>query len=645
MRRSEKFALFAILLAAVFLRAQYFLQIEHNIDHAYPIWQALQTLEHGDWPLTGQSTSVLFANPALTGYLYLPLIALTRSPLSVYILIIALNTLAVLLGFRAVRTLLGVRPALIAAALMAVNPWVIEYSRSSWVQSLLPFFACAIAWLLWPVLLRRSRNPLRRTILALILLTLMTQTYLLAFLMVIPVGVLLLIFWRRVSVRAVLIGGVIFFAASLVYGIALWTQHDSVQARLNDFSSHPSQLSAEAWNHAVRLISGSDYALARGQNAPAGDWQTRQNLSQIAHYGVLAALILGMGRAIFSIGIGRRDWDRKNAGHGSAMPLQPDAAIILLIWFGLPVLLMSYVGQSVHPFYQLLGLPAGYALVAWGLTTIFRPDTRIGIAILVVLGLPFGVLMGINSARYYQETQATPAIDGTGALPLEWGLRLGRAMTENLPPDGIVYSDEAQWTFNSFAGTTFPVIRDARAPIFNIIPREGGLYIAPHAPGSNFSISPTAATRAESLTLPDGWTITIDVYAPNAADSLEISNRLDRSSEQGITLMGYDLEKSRTNYTLTTYWRVESVSAETPNWLFAPFAHIFDGSGERILIVDGAPVPGSEWRVGDIHVHRMTINLPESGIFSASIGQYDSVSGRNIIFLPDYEPTVSLPLE
>ena len=36
--------------------------------------------------------------------------------------------------------------SLLAAVLMAVNPWVIEYSRSTWVQSLLPFFTCALAW-------------------------------------------------------------------------------------------------------------------------------------------------------------------------------------------------------------------------------------------------------------------------------------------------------------------------------------------------------------------------------------------------------------------------------------------------------------------------------------------------------------------
>ncbi len=290
-----------ILLVAAFLRGHDLLQIEHNVDHAYPVWQALTTLEHGVFPLAGQGTSVLFANPALTGYLFLPLIALTRSPLGAYILVIALNTLAVLLAFRAARILMGVRVALIAAALLAVNPWVIEYSRTSWVQSLLPFFACALAWLLWPVLLGRSKRPARRLLLALIVLTLYTQTYLLAFLSLAPVVLLLLIFRRRLPRRALLVGGAIFIIITLIYGAGLLAQADTVGTRLNEFSDSPRQLSAEAWNHAVRLVSGQDYEVARGTQAPPYDSARRHNLTLVAHTVIYAALLFGIALALGSI--------------------------------------------------------------------------------------------------------------------------------------------------------------------------------------------------------------------------------------------------------------------------------------------------------------------------------------------------------
>ena len=134
-RRAEIFVLALILLLALVARFRYLPTIEHNIDHAYPVWQAMTTLDRGALPVAGQETSVLFANPALTGYLFLPVVALTRSPLAVYVLVIALNWLGVLLAYRAARALIPARLALVAAGLMAVNPWIIEYSRTSWERS------------------------------------------------------------------------------------------------------------------------------------------------------------------------------------------------------------------------------------------------------------------------------------------------------------------------------------------------------------------------------------------------------------------------------------------------------------------------------------------------------------------------------
>ncbi len=622
--RTEHIILAVMMLVAAFLRGHYGMQIEHNVDHAYPVWQALTTLEHSVFPLAGQGTSVLFANPALTGYLYLPTVALTRSPLGAYLLVIALNTLGMLLAYRAIKSALGVRPALIALALLAVNPWIIEYSRTSWVQSLLPFFAAALAWLLWPLLLGRSKHPFRRMLLTLVMLTFYTQTYLLAFLTLLPVSLLLLIFRRHIPLRALLIGGGIFIFASLLYGMGLAGQMNTVESRLGEFSESPRRLSAEAWEHAVRLVSGADYELARGANAPPYDSDFRHSLTQIAQVVVLAALLAGICRAGIEI-------LRRGKKH--------EAALILLIWFIPPILLMSYVGQPVHPFYQLIGLPAGHALAAWGLATIFRAKNRWGWRLIWVLLIPLGLLMGINSTRYYQETAATPGIDGLGALPLDYGLQLGQAIRTYLPPGGIVYADVDEWTLNSFTGRTFRLIRDTRAPVVQLIPASGGLYI--QASPDQITLPPYAE-RAEILTLRVCFNITIDRYAPDTA--ITPPSEFFVATEQGLALLGYELADQDGEWTLTTFWRVEEMTPDISQTLFAPFAHIFDTSGERILIVDGQPVPGYEWQTGDLHIHRMTFTLPESDeSFTLQVGQYDSQTARNLIFLPNYVPTVMLP--
>lgn len=671
----DRLALLVIMLVAIWLRAEYLLQIEHNTDHAWPIMQALETLDRGIWPLVGQGTSVLFASGPVTGYLFLPVVALTRSPLGAYLVAIALNTLGVLLTYRASRTLVGPRWALIAAGLMAVNPWVIEYSRTSWVQSLLPFFVPAVAWLLWPVLLGQSRRPVRRTALALTVLALACLSYLLACALLIPVGLLLLIFRERVPRRGLAIGGTVFVILSALYGLGLAGQWETVQARIGEFSSGPAAVSSEAWDHAVRLVSGADYEAARGQDAPTADSALRRDLSRLAHLAILAALLAGIALAGWA-SVGRDGADRPSTGlSGLLRCLAPvdghtrAAAIIALSWFLLPVLLMTYVSQMVHPFYQLLTLPAGFVLAAWGLGMIFRPETRRGALLLTALAVPFAVLMGLNSARYYQETAALPGAHGLTALSLEYGLPLGAAIREALPTnpaDGVAFVDLEGWLLNSFAGQWFPTMREARAAEFNIIPAGGGVYVAAHDPGTDNSLQnpPLGSEESARLVLPDGWQITVDAFPPGAADLCTVDNtepllpdgdfhgRVDAPGEQGIALRAYDLRVDETGlWTLTTLWRVEARSDVINERLFGAFAHLFDANSARMAIVDGAEVPGHEWRVGDCHVHRMTFVLPEDGRppFTLRVGQFDAIHHENVIFrLPpdsvdgDYSPLFTL---
>ncbi len=632
---SRRNLLVLIMLLAALLRAEYLLQIEHNVDHAYPIWQALQTLDRGRFPLTGEGTSVLFANPPLTGYLFLPVVALTRSPLGVYVLVIALNTMGVLLAYRSARLIVGARLALIAAFLMAVNPWVIEYSRTSWVQSLLPFLMPALTYALWSVLLGKAKHPGRRLLIAFVILTVLAQTYLLDFVLVIPVGLLIGLFWkrgtRRIPKHALAAGVALFAAAAAIYGAGLLEQRAAIGDRLSSFSGSPAHLSSEALGHALRLVTGGDYAIARGTLAPIRDSALRESLSNGAQVVLLVFLAAGIGVAVVRLISG----------------VQRERAAIVLIWFALPVILMSYVSQVVHPFYQLMGIPAGYVLAAWGFGVLLRPfarasSPRVAGAAVAVLLIPFGALMGINSARYYQDTAATPGIDGLSALPLDYGLRLGEAIRDGLP--ATVYGDTDEWILSSFSGETLDFVHDARAPAFNLIPPNGGLYVAAYP--SEPTAAPLGVAQAIKLHLPDGTLLLVDHLSQSAEHT--VTQSLNIPGDQGITLENYRLDRDGDHWTLTTYWRVTKRAGDIDQRLFAPFAHVFDADGNRVLIVDGQGVPGYEWRVGDLHAHRMSFALPAEGIapFSVSVGQYDAVHSQNVIFvLPsgEYTPLVPLP--
>jgi len=321
-----------------------------------------------------------------------------------------------------------------------------------------------------------------------------------------------------------------------------------------------------------------------------------------------------------------------------------DAAIIMLIWFGFPILVMSYNGVIVHPYYLLVTLPAGFALGAWGIGYVLNPFNRNTIIALLILALPFGGLMGINNFRNSQETAANPGIHDLGALPIDWGLELGQRINQHLPENSVLFADVDEWTMNSLAGSTFRLIRDVRAPEVAIIPNGGGLYLVAYPPETDNNFIPDFAQRVDTLELPNGWTFTYDLYPS------DVTAQFDAEAihgEKWLSFLNHDLEQSGDEITLTIFWRVDTLTTEINEYAFVPFVHVYDDGGERIAIIDGQAISGANWREGDVHLHRLTFDLPD-GATSLQIGQFDGVKGENIIFILEdgtYTPTIPLELE
>ncbi len=628
----QQWLLAAVMLVAIAYRARYFLQIEHNLDRAYPIWQALQTLDEGYWPLVGQGTSILFANPAGLGYFYIPLFFAVRSVLAPYVVVIALNTLGVFLTYRIGSRLLGWRVGLVAALLLAVNPWVIEYSRYTWPPALLPFFGSALLWLLFPVFLKQARQPNRRLILAAILLALMTQTTLIAFFILLPIGVLGMLFLRHLPRRALIVGGLVYVLIQAPYFVGLIQTWGTVQAEITEFGeqSRISSLRPDALQHAFRLVSGEDYEMQRGLSAPIADQPLRHLVTLVLSRGIAFLLIVGIALALWKV----------------IRPRQPSAeernvAIVLLVWFLAPIIAMSYNASPVHPYYQLVGLPAGHLLVGWAVNCLF--SRRYGLVIAIIL-VPFTILMGVNSERHFQETAHLPGAHRLSALSLEWGLRLGDAIRAHLPEGGLVFADESEWIISSLAEMSLDYRQEGRFPDVLIVPARGGLVVSAYVPQESKPLLPYAE-RASQLLLPDGWMLTIDAFQPNSMRRAIVQSPL-ADGEKWLSLLKVDIEQEANTVIVTSTWHVDAVDAGLSTRSYAPFIHVFDANDERTLIVDGRPIAGYQWEVGDLHIHQMRFSLPSSdGPFRMMIGQYDSLADENLIFiLPDGTYTALIPI-
>lgn len=643
---TEHLLLALILLAGAWLRVQNLGAIEYNIDQAYPIWQALRTLDAGHWPLTGQGTSVLFDNPPLTGYLYLPIVALTRQPLAVYVFTIALNTLAIWLAWRALARLLDTRAALVATALLATNPWIIEDSRRTWVQALAPFFVALIFWALTPVLTGQTRRPSRWLLIALGGLTLFAHTYLLAYALLAPVGLLIALRWRRVPKRALLVGTACFALLAAFYAMGLLQNWDRTSSRAESFAAGEARLSDEALGHALRLVTGGGYADVRGMAALAGDAQTRQALSRAVHAIWTVLVAIGVSRALLA-------W-RKNAASPRAAghSLSDDRALILLTWFALPVLMMSYVSRSVHPFYLLLTLPAGHGLAAWAV----RPalDRRAGVVLVIAGVILTGALNGLNAVRFAQASASHPGEDLPGTLPLAQATELGARLRDALEPGMAILAPMPEWTPPTLAGKA---VRTEEMNGFEravIVPPAGALLLTVARPSEAVPPPLYAAPAASTVLFSDGSAIALWQVTP---ERLPVAHPADIPSDIQVSFAGWTLNgvlAAAQSVALDLFWRVDGLSPDRGIWTFAPYAHLLDGDGMRIAVVDGAVISALDWVPGDLLVYRLPLSIPPDaqGPFALQVGLFDSVRARpdgtpgiNAIFRLDDETFVAdLPL-
>lgn len=125
-------------------------------DQSLILGPALDFIHEGHVPFIGLKSSAHVYQPAMSIYFAIPPLAIIPRIISVRWFYSALDLLAIAFLYLAVRRCWGWRAAALAAWLYAVHPWLIEYSRLLWNQSLVPP-ASTIA--LSALLLARCSNP------------------------------------------------------------------------------------------------------------------------------------------------------------------------------------------------------------------------------------------------------------------------------------------------------------------------------------------------------------------------------------------------------------------------------------------------------------------------------------------------------
>lgn len=598
----------------------------HSHDDSYPSYDALRMLDARDLLLIGQPSSTFLDNPPLMSYLQAIPLIFWRSPWSVYLFVVALNTVAIVLVYRAAQQLLGETVGLLSAFLFAISPWVVYFSRTTWVQALIPFFTALIAWGLWPALATERRSP-SRVFVAGLAVTAMTQTYVQAWGVLAQVGLLIALFRRRIPRRALYLGFLVFVVATLVYGVGLSGKWEENRAKLLGFSSAGEfNLTREGLDHAVRLVTGQnfEYVWARGET---GEYHVRQKLSVAADYLLGVALLAGAVRAL--IGLQHRGRERRTA-------------IVLLVWFAVPILLASVSTQPVHIHYLLLSCPAGHVLAAWGISLLLR-RARLWWAVAPIL-LAIAIVFGLNLYRASEEIANSPTRPEFDDWALAAGARLGTVIRDLSQFQGSsyprrIYAGRHEAVLSSLSGTYVTTLRGLDFPNYVALPgAEPLLYVLVNTVPGLEVLGPLQESFPErDLVFADGAHVSFLRVLPYSRDAaLALPDvTVDWPSEAGLSLLGYSLNtltQPGQPVLCTTYWRVEELLPERGEWYIGAFYHFSDQNGQMITNVTGHSQWAHRWQFGDVYVERMNVSVPVDlapGEYRFEFGLFDPIHGRD----------------
>jgi hypothetical protein len=580
----------------------------------------VSAIAHHRLPDQGIASTIGVPNGPLQVLLMMPFAALTRAPLAGTVFVALVNVAAVYFLFRFVDEWFGRRPALIAAALFAVNSWAVVYSRHLAVQGMLIPFQVLFFWRLarW---LGRGRGV--DLVLAFACLAAVSQVYIDGLLQAATLLLVLALGWRNIRLAPLLTG------AALCGILLLPYMADAVMpnlARFRSISIAAPAIDAQSIGFALYQSSHEGFEVTARQieawpfvTAGVQAWLT-----------VLEELLFAAG-ALYTLGqlvaLGRR---------GEA----PRARVYALLWLWLLVPIAIYVRHSEVLSWRHLALVIPLpAIFSAQLLDRFWP--ALGAPALVVVGGNSVALAGIYLAAAptcvsnnvyglpYQSTmdiagsiERLAAGSGAKHIYVDGYPSLPPILTSILARDGF----DAVWS------------DPEHGPELGSLPGSPSVYVtlSDQTDTARLLRSGFASQQAFSRDLPcTGMTLRTYAIAPAqmaAVVASQPSSSLDLSAANGLRLPSALLDRRLTPgqpVRVGVSWVWPGGSRPTSDyWLFA---HLVDASGRVVGQRDVPLRPSAGWIEGESILSWLDVPVPPDAApdrYSLEIGLYDNHGAR-----------------
>jgi 4-amino-4-deoxy-L-arabinose transferase-like glycosyltransferase len=345
--------------------------MEFKADEAEACRLALHVLGQAEpgvgefFPTAGLVASVGIPNPPLFVYLLALPLAVTRTPLAAAVFVAATNVTAVGLCYLAGKRCFSTFVGLVSAALFALSPWAIVYSRKIWAQDVLPLFTGLFLLALYAFLVqKRTRAAFWLVLLA----GAATQIHFSAWVLVIVAAAAITVDREPLRWRWVALG---IACVAALYVPYLWHL-----IAVND------DLGQAARDHVAPSAFGRYRTSVRYTLAVAGGDKLSLLLGSQSALAFPLSFVFGTTAFVGLVWSARR-WRTR---------VLDRLRVLLVAWFLLPVAALTAVRVTPYPHYFIVLYPLPFLGAAFALEKLTQRSITAGIVALTACLVAFTLL-------------------------------------------------------------------------------------------------------------------------------------------------------------------------------------------------------------------------------------------------------------